>query len=72
MTGSNDWDHGFLVILNRSAVRISEKNYVPNGMQRIAPAGANPPPLTMADARHKMTAAAKHSTDVDYQVRAEP
>lgn len=71
--GARSWDDGFCVILNRSAVRISEKNYVPDSNASRAPAGASPPPMTMSQARHKMDSlTASHENGVDYRVVKEP
>jgi len=71
-TKSDDWGHGFMVILNRSAMRVSEKNYVQAAQVRSAPAAA-PPPLTFNDARHRMNSrTAKHANGVDYRVKGEP
>ena len=70
-SGSNNWDDGFVVIVNRSAVRISEKNYVPAGPNKKA--GNSPPPLLISQAKHRMKSlSAKHENDVDYKVVGEP
>jgi hypothetical protein len=68
---ANDWKQGFVVVLNRSAVRVSSKTYVPPSEVARAPAGADPPPRTYSQARHVMKAtSAKHAGGVDYKVKA--
>jgi hypothetical protein len=71
---ADNWDDGFVVIVNRSAVRISEKNYVPDSNPR-AKAGANPPPKRISQATHRMRSKqAKHEAGVDYgrKIKREP
>lgn len=62
---ADDWGAGFMVVLNRSAVRVSSKNYVPNSQLGSAPAGQDPPPLSMSNARPRHPRGAKHQGQTD-------
>jgi hypothetical protein len=71
----NDWDGGFLVILNRSAIRVSSKNYVHDRFVRTAPAGNDPPPISFSRMRMKMKGrkgANSHANGVDHTLNGEP
>jgi hypothetical protein len=69
----NNWQGGFLVILNRSAMRVSDKNYAPDAYVSRAPSGSNPPPVPYSKMRNRMNASsAKHENDVDYKIVGEP
>lgn len=72
-TTGDDWKGGFIIILNRSAIRISENNFVAPSRIASAPGGKNPPPKSWATLSMRMNnRKAKHANGVDYRMNAEP
>lgn len=64
-SGADDWRSGFVIVLNRSAVRVSSKNYVGDSYVRSAPQGNDPPPLPYSGTRPRTQAQPQHVGTTD-------
>lgn len=71
-TDADDWGAGFLTVLNRSAVRVSEKNYYNDQYASSLPPGPNPPPIKISSASLKQRRGAKHQGTTDLRPTREP